>query len=105
MIRPGEGSIPLQEKSLEEEFKMAIEVFGKEKQIDKSIIAMTALVNELLKNREDINNLENIKENLVDVWVKLDEIKEIYNINLKELKAIRRCKTKEIEDSVYEEIL
>lgn len=67
----------------EKTLKTAVETYGKEAQTDMMIEEMSELTKALLKHRRNpsAETLENIKEEMADVQIMLDQMRMIYGDN------------------------
>lgn len=64
----------------------AINLFGNRAQIDMALEEMSELTKELLKNRRGKENRSDIAMEMTDVYIMLEQLKYIFNIDNIELK-------------------
>ena len=62
-------------------YKEALEMFGETSQKVMVVEEMSELIKELCKELRDRGNVEHIAEEVADVEITLEQIKQIYNIS------------------------
>jgi len=87
-------------------YKNIVDHYGKEKQIQKTIKKL-ALLNIALIQNDDI---ENIKETIVDVEIMIEQLKEIYSIkvetsllHMEKITEIKRMMQNEVDEKEIRE--
>lgn len=96
------------DKKMIETYKKAIEIFGKESQIDMAIEEMSELTKALLKLRRAVKSgempliaFENVNEEMADVSIMLEQLYLIFN-NRKDVTAIINKKTDRLAERIKE---
>ena len=69
----------------EELYKLAIETYGDEAQINQGIEEMAELTKEIIKSKRGASNYHQIVEELADVYIMMTQIRLIYGIYDEEL--------------------
>lgn len=75
----------------------AVQKWGKDHQIDKCIEECAELMNELIKQRDNRSNIEDIADEIADVDIMLEQMKYIYGYDRCEAhkaKKLERLKEK-----------
>lgn len=72
----------------------AINEYGDDSQLDMCIEEMSELTKEICKKKRGRNNMEEIAEEMVDVYIMLEQLRMICNIDsaVLELKKFRKLK-------------
>ncbi len=76
----------------------AIETFGIDAQLDMAIEEMSELTKEICKKKRDKDNRNEIIEEMADVYIMLEQLKIICDINQKELDDIAEIKIKRLKE-------
>lgn len=78
----------------------ALEYYGNIPQIDIAIEEMSELIKELLKNRRGEENRSMIADEMADVYIMLEQLKFIFDINETELKVNAEFKIQRLKNRI-----
>jgi len=70
-------------------YKQAIETYGPKAQMNMAVEEMSELTKEILKNQRGYANREHIIEELVDVYITLEQLVIIFKISQREMQIVR----------------
>lgn len=76
----------------------AIYIYGIDKQLDMCIEEMSELTKEICKYKRGKCNYDEIIEEIADVYIMLEQLKIIFNIDEKEIKNIAEIKVKRLNE-------
>lgn len=82
----------------------AIEHYGKENQIMVAIEEMSELIKELSKDYRKIGSVENIVEEMADVYIMLEQLQVIFGIADYEINNMIICKMSRLEERIKEDL-
>lgn len=78
----------------------ALEHYGNNPQVDIAIEEMSELIKELLKNRRGEENRSMIADEMADVYIMLEQLKFIFDINETELKVNAEFKIQRLKNRI-----
>ena len=78
----------------------ALEYYGNDPQVDVAIEEMSELIKELLKNRRGKENRSMIADEMVDVYIMLEQLKFIFGINENELNVNAEFKIQRLKNRI-----
>lgn len=78
----------------------AINLFGNHAQIDMTVEEMSELTKELLKNRRGKENRSQIADEMADVYIMLEQLKFIFDIDETELKVNAEFKIQRLKNRI-----
>lgn len=76
----------------------AINIYGKNAQLDMCIEEMSELTKEICKSKRGKDNKEEIIEEMADVYIMLEQLKIIFSIEQYEIDDIARIKLLRLEE-------
>lgn len=80
----------------------AIEVYGKDMQLNVAIEEFSELIKEICKHKRGEDNLENIIEEMADCHIMLEQLKIIFEINIYQINAVINQKMVRLEKRLAE---
>lgn len=87
----------------EDVYREAIAHYGKRHQMHMAIEEMSELTKEICKTERGENNRAQIIEELADVYITLEQLEIIFDIDLAELKKVQEMKLKRLEERIHNE--
>lgn len=84
-------------------YERVIAHYGKQNQMHIAIEEMSELTKELCKNERGEDNREKIIEELADVYITLEQLEIIFNINLAELRKMQETKLRRLNERMQGE--
>lgn len=86
-----------------ETLHQAINIYGKNAQLDMCIEEMSELTKEICKSKRGKDNKEEIIEEMADVYIMLEQLKIIFSIEQYEIDDIARIKLLRLEERLKQE--
>jgi NTP pyrophosphatase (non-canonical NTP hydrolase) len=80
----------------------AIEVYGKDMQLNVAIEEFSELIKEICKHKRGEDNLDNIIEEMADCYIMLEQLKIIFGIKTYEISAKANLKMVRLERRLAE---
>ena len=82
---------------------MAIAHYGKLNQLDVCIEEMAELTKEIVKNKRGENNRDHIVEEIADVYIMLEQLELIFDVDVREVIDVRKAKLERLERRIQED--
>lgn len=80
----------------------AIEVYGKDMQLNVAVEELSELIKEICKNKRGNDNRENIIEEMADCYIMLRQLEIIFGIKLSEIVVSMEKKIVRLENRLVE---
>lgn len=80
----------------------AIEIYGKDMQLNIAIEELSELIKEICKNKRESNNRDNIIEEMADCYIMLEQLEIIFDIEPFELHKAINAKLSRLENMLAE---
>ena len=82
--------------------KKAIEIYGKDMQLNVAIEELSELIKEICKNKRGSNNRKNIIEEMADCYIMLEQVAIIFDISNHDINEVVSYKIERLEKRLAE---